>query len=344
MKTIDFLSDFTNKTVLVRGDLDVALDNGTITEAYRLEMITPAITYLLTHGAKVVLCGHLGRPEGESNQDFTLGPVAEWFSEKLNQSVPLVEQWFEQPATVQSYFEHHSIIILENLRFYEEEKNNDETFAETLASFADMYVNEAFSATHRAHASIVGVAKFLPSYAGLRLTEEITELKTIRENPERPLVMIMGGGKADTKVPVVAGMAKYANHILLGGKLMFSTELEGVKGVRFPNDAIGIKDIGPKSVDLFTEYINKAATIVWNGPMGVFEEPEYANGTKDIAHAVLATNARKIIGGGDTIAAMNQFGLLEKFDFVSTGGGAMLEYLADGTLVGLEALGKEVTG
>jgi len=340
VKTIDSLSDFSNKTVLVRGDLDVALDNSVITEAYRLEMITSTITYLLERGAKVVLCGHLGRPEGEPKQEFSLKPVADWFTENLKQPVPLIAQWYEQKDAVSAALETHNIVLLENLRFYPQEEENDAAFADALASLADMYVNEAFSATHRAHASIVGVAAKLPSYAGLRLAKEITELKTVRENPERPLVMIMGGGKADTKVPVVSAMAKYANHILLGGKLMFSKELEGIKGVRFPNDSVGIKDIGPKSVELFTDYINKAATIVWNGPMGVFEETEYATGTKDIAHAVLASHARKIIGGGDTIAAMNQFGLLEKLDFVSTGGGAMLEYLSDGTLVGLETLEK----
>lgn len=338
MKTIDTLSDFSNKTVLVRGDLDVALDNGKIAAAYRLEMITPTIIYLLEHGAKVVLCGHLGRPEGEANPEFSLQPVADWFAENLKQPVPLIAQWYEQKDAVFAALEDHTIVLLENLRFYVEEENNDEVFANALASLADLYVNEAFSATHRAHASIVGVATKLPSYAGLRLAREIAELKTIRENPERPLVMIMGGGKADTKVPIVSGMAKYANHILLGGKLMFSKELEGIKGVRFPVDAVGIKDIGPKSVALFTDYINKAATIVWNGPMGVFEETEYATGTKEVALAVLASHARKIIGGGDTIAAMNQFGLLDQFDFVSTGGGAMLEYLSEGTLVGLEAL------
>lgn len=326
-----------NKTVLVRGDLDVEVEKDHVVEDFRLRMMLPTLKYLLKMNAKIVVCGHLGRPEGY-DITYTLSPIVKWFSEFLGIAVGFSENWYTNPQEVRSLLTKDRVVVLQNLRFYAEEEENRAPFVRLLASFADVYVNEAFSASHRDHASIVGVPRLLPAYAGLRLSEEVKELKAIRENPARPLVMIMGGGKADTKVPIVSGMSTYADTILLGGKLMFAKELEGIKGVRFPVDAIGIEDIGPKSAELFETYIDKAATIVWNGPMGVYEKEEFSHGTRRIAEAVLNSGARTVIGGGDTIAAMNAFGLLKKFDFVSTGGGAMLEYLGEGTLPGLEAL------
>ncbi len=330
--------DVANKTVLVRGDLDVAIEGGVIQEDYRLKALLPTFTYLRTNGAKVVMVGHLGRPEGKHVTELSLRPIGERLHALLGEEIVLVEDWFDNPETITQALASSDVLLLENIRFDPREEANDPTLAQILASCADIFVNESFATAHRAHASTVGVAGYLPSYLGIRFAEEIAELTHARENPAPPLVLIMGGGKAETKVPLVKKMASFADTILLGGTLMFAAELEGVKGVRFPRDAVRVDDIGPESVADFTTQLAKANTIVWNGPVGRFEQEEFRAGTQAIAEAVVHSSARTIIGGGDTIAALNLFGVLDKIDFVSIGGGAMLDFLAEGDLPGLKAV------
>lgn len=330
--------DVANKTVLVRGDLDVAIEDGVIQEDYRLKALVPTLTYLRQHNAKVILVGHLGRPEGKRVAELSLRPIGQRLQELFGEEIALVEDWFDTAETVRQATAQADIVLLENIRFDPREETNDPTLAQVLTECADIFVNESFATAHRAHASTVGIAAYLPSYLGIRFAEEIAELTHVRENPAPPLVLIMGGGKAETKVPLVKKMAAFADTILLGGTLMFANELEGVKGVRFPSDAVRVDDIGPETITAFTAQLAKANTIVWNGPVGRFEQEEFRHGTQTIADAVVHSSARTIIGGGDTIAALNLFGLLDKIDFVSIGGGAMLDFLAEGDLPGLKAV------
>ena len=229
--------------------------------------------------------------------------------------------------------------LLENLRFWPEEEENNQDFAKTLASFGDAYVNECFAASHRSHASIASIPKFLPAFAGFNLIKEIEELGKILQSPARPLVAIIGGAKLETKLPVIYNLAKVADRVLVGGRLMFEADRRSLpENVVLAHDDIDAKDIGEGSVQIFREVINQAKMIVWNGPMGVFEEPKYINGTRQLANSVIASGAYSVVGGGDTISALNKFGLTDKIDFISTGGGAMLEFLAGKTLPGIEVL------
>ncbi len=233
---------------------------------------------------------------------------------------------------------------MDNLRFCAEENIDDkpEKLAKThlvkrLSPLFDMYVNDAF-ASHRAHASIASVPKLLPSYAGFRLEEEVKELGKILANPERPLVFILGGAKIEIKRPLVPDFAKIADKVLLGGLLMFEKELEGTPKVVFPVDSVNSSDIGPATIKLFVGMIKEAKTVVWNGPVGIWEDNRYELGTRAIAEELALLSCKKVVGGGDTIAAISAFGLLSKMGYVSLGGGAMLEFLAGKKLPGLEAL------
>lgn len=327
MKTLhDLFLD--KKSVVIRGDLDVEVENGVVSEDFRLRGNVPTIQYLLEKGAsRITIIGHLGRPKGKIDGSLTLRPVAEAFSKLLDMPVGFGRGSDER------------IRVLENLRFDSREEKNDLDFAKELAAYGDIFVNDAFSVSHREHASTVGIAGYLPSCLGLTFVKEVEELGNARNNPSRPLVLIMaGGGKEETKVPLVSGMSDFADTILLGGKLMFAQSLEGVKGVRFPVDANRFDDIGPKTVEVFRPYIEKAATIIWNGPMGRYEEKNFEYGTRAIAELVCGSGAKTILGGGDTIAALDSFGMLDDIDFVSTGGGAMLHFLAYGSVPALEVL------
>jgi len=229
--------------------------------------------------------------------------------------------------------------VLENLRFWEGEEENDPKFAQELAELGDLYVNDSFAASHRAHASIAGVPQHLPAYAGLRLAEEVKELGGVLENPERPLVFILGGAKTETKAPLVSNFAEVADSVLLGGLLMFDQSLRKITRAVFPVDAVETFDIGPETEKKFTEIVKNAKTVVWNGPMGKWEDDKYAAGTRAVAKSLAEHPGKTIVGGGDTIAALSAFGLLEKMGYVSMGGGAMLEFLAGKELPGLKALG-----
>ena len=322
--------------VILRADLDVPLEDGKVGEDYRLKALLPTLSYLLERNAEIIIIGHLGRPDGKENPDFSLKPVSTRLSELLGKSIDFLPQITPNPSGLIP-----KLAMLDNLRFWEGEESNDPDFAKKLSSLGDIYVNDAFAASHRAHASIAGIPELLPSYAGLRLEEEISHLSGVIENPERPLVFILGGAKTETKAPLVPAFAKVADQVLIGGLLMFDHSLEKISRTVFPVDAVETFDVGPESVKKFTQIIKDAKTVVWNGPMGKWEDNRYELGTRAIAEELAESPAKTIVGGGDTIAALSAFGLLEKMKYVSMGGGAMLEFLAGKKLPGLSALGYQ---
>lgn len=334
-------ADVSGKKVILRGDLDAPLKQEAgskkqeVADDTRLKALLPTLKYLLKRKAKVLIIGHLGRPKGKSDPKLSLEPVAERLEELLGESV----EFLKDIEGAGGDWSGRGVAVLENLRFWPGEEKNDPDSAQKLASLGDLYVNDAFAASHRKHISVVGVPRYLPAYAGLRLEEEVRELGSVLGNPARPLIFILGGAKVETKKPLVLRFAKIADKILLGGLLMFSQDLEGVPNVVFPVDAKDAYDIGPRSIKAFVEAIGEAKTIVWNGPLGKWEESKYEKGTRAIAEVLVKSGARTIVGGGDTIAALNAFGLLKKMSYVSLGGGAMLEFLAGKRLPGLVALG-----
>ena len=325
-------AELSGKRVLLRGDLDVPIKDGEVGEDYRIKALVPTLNYLLENRAQVLIIGHAGRPEGKLNPALSLKPIADWFSKELGEKVG----FFEDLRIGES---ENRASVLENLRFWEGEEENDPKFAQELAELGDLYVNDSFAASHRAHASIAGVPQHLPAYAGLRLAEEVKELGGVLENPERPLVFILGGAKTETKAPLVSNFAEVADSVLLGGLLMFDQSLRKITRAVFPVDAVETFDIGPETEKKFTEIVKNAKTVVWNGPMGKWEDDKYAAGTRAVAKSLAEHPDKTIVGGGDTIAALSAFGLLEKMGYVSMGGGAMLEFLAGKELPGLPALG-----
>ena len=325
-------AELSGKRVLLRGDLDVPIKDGEVGEDYRIKALVPTLNYLLENRAQVLIIGHAGRPEGKLNPALSLKPIADWFSKELREKVG----FFEDLRIGES---ENRASVLENLRFWEGEEENDPKFAQELAELGDLYVNDSFAASHRAHASIAGVPQHLPAYAGLRLAEEVKELGGVLENPERPLVFILGGAKTETKAPLVSNFAEVADSVLLGGLLMFDQSLRKITRAVFPVDAVETFDIGPETEKKFTEIVKNAKTVVWNGPMGKWEDDKYAAGTRAVAKSLAEHPGKTIVGGGDTIAALSAFGLLEKMGYVSMGGGAMLEFLAGKELPGLKALG-----
>ena len=325
-------AELSGKRVLLRGDLDVPIKDGEVGEDYRIKALVPTLNYLLENRAQVLIIGHAGRPEGKLNPALSLKPIADWFSKELGEKVG----FFEDLRIGES---ENRASVLENLRFWEGEEENDPKFAQELAELGDLYVNDSFAASHRAHASIAGVPQHLPAYAGLRLAEEVKELGGVLENPERPLVFILGGAKTETKAPLVSNFAEVADSVLLGGLLMFDQSLRKITRAVFPVDAVETFDIGPETEKKFTEIVKNAKTVVWNGPMGKWEDDKYAAGTRAVAKSLAEHPGKTIVGGGDTIAALSAFGLLEKMGYVSMGGGAMLEFLAGKELPGLKELG-----
>ena len=340
-------ADIKNKMVLLRADLDVPLANGKISDDMRLQASVETIRYLLGEAKTVIIIGHLGRPDGKDDK-FSLKPVAEWIFKqfKLQNS----ELRIKDIEGLMGWEITDKLILLENLRFYKEEEKNDLDFSQKLASLAEIYVNDAFASSHRVHASIVGITKYLPSFAGLRLEKEVQELSKVLENPKRPLVVIIGGAKIETKLPLVEKMHHFADYVLVGGeiaendKVLLKVQHEkitGRKSILLVADLMGDnKDITIKSAENFLQVCQDAGCVVWNGPMGQVENENYQAGTEILAKGLSSSNSYKIVGGGDTIAYLKKINLLEKFDFVSTGGGAMLEFLAGVKLPGVVVLKK----
>lgn len=337
------------KRVFVRADLDAPLsEDGKILDDTRLKAGVPTIEYLLKNGATVIIAGKLGRPTGENyesrskNQELSLRLVAQWFTERfmIHDSPFMIQK--SKIGEFDGWKLSDKLFILENLRFYPEEEKNDAKFAKKLASPTDIYVNEAFAMCHRNNASVVAITRFLPHFAGIRLQQEVEELTRIFENPKRPLVVIIGGKKIETKLPLVTKMDRTADYVLVGGKIAEEREVFSKLTHTLVADltASGL-DINLESVEHFLKIIQTAKTIIWNGPMGLISEKleeDTEKGTRMLVEGIISSGAYTIAGGGDTIEFLNKVKLFNQIDFVSMGGGAMLAFLSGQKLPGLKAL------
>jgi len=342
---LKFLSSkITNKKVLLRTDFNVPIKNNQILDKTRIIESLPTIKFLLKNNNSLIIISHLGRPKGKWLNDLSLYPIAKYLSKLLTKKNNLKIKKFHSDNFL-FYKIKNSVYLLENIRFYSGEEKNSLKFAHQLSKLGDIFINDAFSVCHRAHASTFGITRFLPSYGGLLLQKEIDSLERVLKNPRRPLVCIIGGAKIETKLPLIKKLVSIADYLLLGGKIAFENVNIQSKKIYFPLDEIydtndSVKDIGKKTIKLYSELIKKAKTIFWNGPMGVFEDKKFEQGTKKIAEAVANSQAFTIIGGGETILAIKKYKLSKKVSFISTGGGATLEYLAGEKMPGLEALKK----
>ncbi|MEW5550037.1 phosphoglycerate kinase [Peribacillus frigoritolerans] len=378
------------KRVFCRVDFNVPMQDGKISDDTRIKAALPTISYLTEQGAKVILASHLGRPKGQVVEELRLAPVAERLSELSGKDVQKAEEAYGE--TVQSIIENMQngeILLLENVRFYPGEEKNDQELAKSFAALADVYVNDAFGAAHRAHASTEGIAHHLPAVAGLLMEKELSVLGKALSNPERPFTAIIGGAKVKDKIGVIENLLEKVDHLIIGGGLGYTfikaqgheignslleedkielaksfIESAKEKGVKLhlpidavvtaefspdaetddvdidaiPNDKMAL-DIGPKTSELFADVIKSSKLVIWNGPMGVFEFDKFANGTKTVAQALAEANdTYSIVGGGDSAAAAEKFGLAEKMSHISTGGGASLEFMEGKELPGVVAL------
>jgi 3-phosphoglycerate kinase len=324
------------KRVIVRVDWNVTLGKALqIVDDTRIVRTLPTIKWLLQKGAKqVILMSHLGKAEEKKS----LRSVVEYASKLLGEEIKLGE-------TIQQTNKlTNKLVMLENLRFWEGEEENDQNFAKDLTGFGDIYVNEAFGESHRAVASIVGIPKYLPSYGGIWLQDEMETILKVRENPEHPYVVVMGGAKVEDKIKLIEVLSQSADTILLGGKLANEYVQRGMKvsgkaRIITPVEGSNLLDIGVETQKLFAREIAKAKTVVWNGPMGMAEDTQYQEGTRAIYEAITANeSAYTLVGGGDTLASIGKEEHLNRIDHVSTGGGAMLKLLENGELVGIQAL------
>lgn len=379
-----------HKKVFVRADFNVPLDeNGHITDDTRIQKNLPTIRYLLDHHAAVILASHLGRPKGKVVPAYSLKPVAARLTELLGQPVQMAPDCVgAETEKMAAGLKDGDVLLLENLRFHAEEEKNDPEFSRQLASLADVGIDDAFGCCHRAHASVAGIAEYLPLAAGFLLEKEIRFLGDAVENPAHPFAAIIGGAKVSDKIEVISNLLPKVDVMIIGGgmantflaaqnhgigkslgeadkidlarQLIDQAVAQGKKlllpidvrvAAAFDNDAenkvvdVGqvpddwmILDIGPKSAELFAKELAAMKLIVWNGPMGVFEMENFAKGTEAVAHAVAASAAVSIVGGGDSVAAVNKTGLADSISHISTGGGASLEYLEGKKLPGIESL------
>ncbi|MFA4817471.1 MAG: phosphoglycerate kinase [Parcubacteria group bacterium] len=340
-------ADVENKKVLMRVDFNVAVGDGKVKEAFKIAACQESVKYLLEKGAKVALISHLGRPDGKVNPEFSLGQIKNDIKNILGIQINFVEDCVgEKVSAGLDSLAQDEVLLLENVRFYPGEEVNDDEFSRNLASGFDIFVNDAFSVSHRDQASVTGVAKILPSFAGFWLQKEIENLDKVKINPEHPAAAIIGGAKIETKLPVISKLAENYDHVLVGGiianealdqKIQFSDK------VLLPTDFGGDRlDIGTETIEKYKEIISSAKTIVWNGPMGKFEEKPYDTGTKEILKAVISSEAFVLMGGGESVEILEEQNAMDKISFVSTGGGAMLEYLSGKPLPGIEVLKSQM--
>ena len=391
MNNIKDQENLSEKIVLLRLDLNVPLKDGLVIDETRIDKIIPVINFLIEKKSKIIIVTHVGRPKGKINKVLSLKPVCLNLEKKIKKKIELFsENIFELKKD--DLFKNHDdkIVFLENIRFYKEEEENDTTFAKHLASLADFYVNDAFSCSHRAHASVSKITEFLPSFAGLQLETEINALKKVTTEIKKPITCIVGGSKISTKIGIIKNLIpKFDNIIIVGGmannvigfkgnnigksikeencemiiKEIFETSKNYSCIITFPEDVLVgknlddksqirelnnikdddlILDIGPKTIKNIQNIIQNSNTVLWNGPAGYFENPNFANGSFEIAKAIIKKNNDKsiysVVGGGDTIRVINQIKAIKEFNFVSTAGGAFLEYLEGKELPGIKAL------
>lgn len=380
------------KRVLIRCDFNVPLDsNQNITDDTRIRAALPTLEYMVTHGAKVVVMSHLGRPKGKAAAEFSLAPVAVRLAELLGKQVEFADSDVVVDDSVKekvAALKDGDVLLLQNVRFRKEETDNEPGFAKELASLGDVFVQEAFGTAHRAHASTAGVADYLPCVSGFLIEKEVKFLGSALQNPQRPFVAIMGGAKVGDKIKVIENLLTKVDTLIIGGGMSYTfykamgleigTSILDADNIdlakmllekatslnvklllpvdivcadkfsndakyqtysrdQIPSDMMGL-DIGEETVKLYSEEIAKAKTVVWNGPMGVFEMENFAKGTKAIAEALAISDATTIIGGGDSAAAVEQFGLADKMSHISTGGGASLEFLEGKILPGISII------
>ncbi len=340
-------ADIRSKRVLLRGDIDVPLarKRGTENEGLsigddtRLQAIWPGIDYLLNRGCHVTLCGHIGRPYGEVVPGLSTKTIANWLENRGGNTVGVAKP--EKVNNFTGFRISQQLVVLENLRFDPREEANIESFVTELAALGQIYVNDAFASCERSHASITGVPKILPHYAGMRLVKEVENLGGVTKNPKRPLVVILGGAKMETKIPLINRMGDVADRIIIAGKLLEECKPDMV----FPgNKQIFLelttekKDTTLESIDAVRGVLETAGTIVWNGPLGEVENYTYQVGTRRLAEIIANLGAFKVVGGGDTLGFLNKLGLTGRFDWASIGGGAMLKFLAGEELPGIRAL------
>jgi phosphoglycerate kinase len=391
MRSIKNEIHLNGKKILLRLDLNVPLENGKITDTTRIDKIIPTINFLLKKNAKIIILSHMGRPKGKIKNELSLKPLCESLKDKLNENIKLITKNLNEINSSDLFNDQDGkIVMLENLRFYEEEEKNNSEFAKHLASLGDIYVNDAFSCSHRAHASIFEITKFLPSYAGFQLSLEINALTKITSEIKKPITCIIGGSKISTKINIIKNLIpKFNNIVIVGGmannilkykghnigksiqedncdriieeiftlskkegcKIIYpldvavSRDLNGSSEIKGLNDVLEdelILDIGPKSIKNINNIIEESSTILWNGPTGYFENPNFAKGSIEIAKKIIEKNKSNtiysVVGGGDTVALLNSMGAVNNFNFVSTAGGAFLEYLEGKELHGIKAL------
>ena len=391
MKRISDELNLNNKKILLRLDLNVPLTDGKITDTTRIDKILPTLKFLISQNTKIIIISHIGRPKGQVVNELSLRPICQDLEIKLSQNIKLISKDIKEIASKDLFDnDDEKIVMLENIRFYPEEEKNNPQFAKQLASLADIYVNDAFSCSHRAHASIHDITNFLPSYSGLQLDLEVYALKKITSEIKKPITCIIGGSKVSTKINIIKNLIpRFDNIIIVGGmanniikymgnnigkslqeensdtiiKEIFSlSETENCK-IIYPQDVVVgknlnglliikelneissddmILDIGPKTISMINNIIDKSNTILWNGPAGYFENPSFANGSIEIAKKIIDNNKSNkiysVAGGGDTVSLLNSLNAVKDFNFVSTAGGAFLEFLEGKELPGIKAL------
>ena len=391
MKSIKDHQNLDHKNVLLRLDLNVPLKNGIVTDQTRIDKILPIINFLLDKNSRIIVLSHVGRPKGKKNNDLSMRPICKNLEEKINRKIKLISDDIFKLKKEDLFKEKEGeIVFLENIRFYKEEEKNDALFAKQLASLADLFVNDAFSCSHRAHTSVSKITEFLPSFAGLQLEAELNALKKVTSEIKKPVTCIIGGSKISTKIGIIKNLIpKFNNIIIVGGMAnnilnykgnqigksikeenceaiieeIFEKSKQHSCSMTFPVDVLVgknlnsiskvkelneineddlILDIGPKTINIIKKVIEKSETVLWNGPAGYFENPNFANGSYEIAKTIVKKNKNKsiysVIGGGDTIALINEINAIKNFNFVSTAGGAFLEYLEGKDLPGIKAL------
>jgi phosphoglycerate kinase len=391
MRNIKDEINLDQKKVLLRLDLNVPLVNGQIADTTRIDKILPTLRFLLNNKCKIIILSHVGRPKGKFIDKLSLKPICENLKNKLNENIKLITTDIKKISSKDIFNdEDEKVVMLENLRFYEEEEKNDNEFAKHLSTLAEIYINDAFSCSHRAHASIFQITKFLPSYAGLQLNLEIDALTKITSEIKKPITCIIGGSKISTKINIIKNLIpKFDNIIIVGGmannilkykghnigksiqendcnkiideiftlsakencKIFYpedvcvGKDLNGtgkIKSINSVTDDEFILDIGAKSTKKINSIIEESKTILWNGPAGYFENPNFAKGSIEIGKKIVEKNLNNTIfsvaGGGDTVAFLNGMGVIDNFNFVSTAGGAFLEYLEGKDLPGIKAL------